>query len=129
MLSPHNVPDGCGSIQAELYYSDKYRPLDRPIEDLIQPTIDDLTRCGLLRPDDRILVQAGDAVAVRERDLRSRSPGGDSRRCTAISTKIGVLVCGRYGEWGYHWTDESFISGEQAAQRALDRVTSRGVPA
>src|SRR6185369_6065013 len=26
MLSPHNVPEGCGSVQAEVYFSAKYRP-------------------------------------------------------------------------------------------------------
>jgi len=35
--------------------------------------------------------------------------------------EIGINYCGRYGDWGYMWTDESFISGENAAQRALDR--------
>ena len=30
-----------------------------------------------------------------------------------------IAYCGRYGDWGYLWTDESFISGERAAERAL----------
>ena len=34
---------------------------------------------------------------------------------------IGIAYCGRYGDWGYMWTDESFISGERAAQSALSR--------
>jgi hypothetical protein len=32
---------------------------------------------------------------------------------------IGIAYCGRYGDWGYMWTDESFISGERAAESAL----------
>ena len=55
MLSPRTVPDGAGSVQAEIYYSAKYRPLDRAAEDFIEPTLRDLERCGLLREDDRIL--------------------------------------------------------------------------
>lgn len=39
-MSPETCPPGCGSIQAECYYSDKYRPLDQKPEDLIQPVID-----------------------------------------------------------------------------------------
>jgi len=35
---------------------------------------------------------------------------------------IGVGYCGRYGDWGYMWTDESFISGEKAAQNVLSRI-------
>ena len=34
MYSPHNVPPGHGSMQAEVYFSDKYRPLDKAPEDL-----------------------------------------------------------------------------------------------
>jgi len=126
MLSPHNVPEGCGSIQAELYYSDKYRPIDRPIDELIQPTIDDLTRCGLLRPDDRILFKQATLSPFANVIFDLDRPAALAI-VRGYLDDIGVLVCGRYGEWGYHWTDESFSSGEQAAQRALDRATSRGV--
>jgi hypothetical protein len=35
---------------------------------------------------------------------------------------VGIGYCGRYGEWGYQWTDESFVSGEKAAQKVLDRI-------
>ena len=35
--------------------------------------------------------------------------------------EIDASCCGRYGEWGYHWTDESFIRGENMAQEILDR--------
>ncbi len=55
LQSPHNVPPGCGSIQAECYYSRKYRPLDRKPEECIEPTIRDLRRIGVLREDDKIL--------------------------------------------------------------------------
>ena len=55
LQSRHNVPPGCGSLQAECYYSKKYRPLDRRPEDCIEPVIADLKRCGVLRETDRIL--------------------------------------------------------------------------
>ena len=51
LQSPHNVPPGCGSIQAECYYSKKYRPLDRTPQACIEPTISDLIRIGVLRDD------------------------------------------------------------------------------
>ncbi len=55
MLSATNVPPGCGSIQAEVYFSSKYRPLTQAPEDLIEPVISDLRRSGTLREDDKIL--------------------------------------------------------------------------
>ena len=35
---------------------------------------------------------------------------------------IGIAYCGRYGDWGYMWTDESFISGERAATDRAERA-------
>ena len=35
---------------------------------------------------------------------------------------LGISYCGRYGDWGYLWTDESFKSGENAAQNVLNRL-------
>ena len=49
----------------------------------------------------------------------------DLERAAAVETvhgyldDVGVAYCGRYGDWGYMWTDESFISGERAAETAL----------
>lgn len=127
MQSPHNVPPGAGSIQAEVYYSKKYRPLDRPPQECIQPVIADLRRCGLVREDDEILFQEARVVPYANVIF-------DLDRTAALATVQGYLneceifSCGRYGEWGYHWTDESFMSGENAAQKVLDRVGSRSVP-
>jgi hypothetical protein len=39
-----------------------------------------------------------------------------------------VSYCGRYGDWAYLWTDESFLSGERAAEKALGRL-SQSTPA
>ena len=33
---------------------------------------------------------------------------------------VGVAYCGRYGDWAYIWTDESFISGERAANMVMN---------
>ncbi len=121
MLSPRNVPPGAGSIQAEVYFSDKYKPLSGSPQDLIDPVIRDLHRCGLLRDDDRILFS-------NARLLRYANIIFDLDRAAAVKTvhgyldDLGIAYCGRYGDWGYMWTDESFKSGEQAADRALSAV-------
>ena len=38
---------------------------------------------------------------------------------------VGIAYCGRYGDWAYLWTDESFLSGERAAEKALASVGRR----
>jgi protoporphyrinogen oxidase len=120
MLSATNAPPGTGSIQAELYFSDKYKPLTGSPDDWIDPVITDLRRAGVLREDDHIVFSS--AMLVRYANIIF-----DLDRAAALSTvhgyldDLGIAYCGRYGEWGYLWTDESFKSGENAAQKVLDR--------
>jgi protoporphyrinogen oxidase len=119
MFSRHNVPANAGSIQAELYFSAKYRPLAEPPEAFIQPVIQDLIRCGLLREQDDVLYTGASVVPYANVIF-------DLERSEAVATvhgyldELGIAYCGRYGEWGYHWTDEAFMSGERAARTILE---------
>ena len=121
LQSPNNVPPGCGSIQAECYYSRKYRPLDRSPRDCIEPTITDLRRMGVLRDSDRILFQ--DAMHIHYANVIF-----DLERAAALQIvhgyldDVGIAYCGRYGDWAYIWTDESFMSGENAAEKVLRKL-------
>jgi protoporphyrinogen oxidase len=118
MLAAKNAPAGTGSIQAEVYFSEKYKPLTCSPDDCIEPVIRDLRRCGILREEDKILSKK--AMLLRYANIIF-----DLDRASALKTvhgyldDIGIAYCGRYGDWGYMWTDESFISGERAAERAL----------
>jgi protoporphyrinogen oxidase len=118
MLSATNVPPGCGSIQAEVYFSSKYRPLTKSPEDIIDSVIADLRRTKVLRESDTIVSRHSNLV-------RYANVIFDLDRAKALETvhgylrDIGVDYCGRYGDWGYMWTDESYISGERAAEAAL----------
>jgi protoporphyrinogen oxidase len=119
MLAASNAPAGTGSIQAEVYFSRKYKPFTGSPDDWIEPVIKDLRRCGYLREDDQILDR-------RTMLLPYANIIFDLERAAALKIvhgyldEIGIAYCGRYGEWGYLWTDESFKSGELAAQRALE---------
>jgi protoporphyrinogen oxidase len=124
MLSATNAPPGCGSIQAEVYFSSKYRPLQQTTDSIIDQVIADLQRCKVLREEDRILFRG--AITVEYANVIF-----DLDRAKALETvhgyldDIGIHYCGRYGDWGYMWTDESFISGERAAEAALSAVGSK----
>jgi protoporphyrinogen oxidase len=119
MQSSNNVPDGAGSIQAEIYYSNKYRPLDRQPQSFIGPVIRDLKRCRIIQESDKILFSDARMVPYANVifDLeRPRALSGIKK----YLEDIGIFSCGRYGLWGYHWTDESFISGENAAKQIIE---------
>ena len=123
LLSATNVPPGCGSIQAEVYFSSKYRPLTQSPENIVDQVIADMYRSGTLREGDEIISRHAKVVAFANVIF-------DLERTAALETvhgylkDIGIDYCGRYGDWGYMWTDESYISGERAAQSALSRATS-----
>jgi len=78
----------------------------------------------VLHAGERILLQ--DAVFVPYANIIF-----DHDRPKALETvrgflqDVGIETCGRYGEWAYFWTDDSFKSGEAAAERALARAESR----
>lgn len=120
MLSATNAPPGCGSIQAEVYFSSKYRPLTQSPEELIDQVIADLRRTGTLREEDSVVSRHATVV-------RTANVIFDLERAAALEIVHGYLkdvdinYCGRYGDWGYLWTDESYISGERAAESALSR--------
>ncbi|HLZ22626.1 MAG TPA: NAD(P)-binding protein [Ktedonobacterales bacterium] len=121
MFSPNNVPPGHGSIQAEVYFSKKYMPMSGTPESCIEPVIADLRRVGLIREDDEILYK--NATFAKYANIIF-----DHDRPKALATvhgyldEIGVNYCGRYGDWAYLWTDDSFKSGERAAESALARL-------
>ena len=124
LMSPNNVPPGCGSVQAEVYFSKKYLPLSGRPEDFLQPVIRDLKRCGILREEDDIvftdvkLCEYANVIFDHDRTEALRTVHG-------FLDDIAVRHCGRYGDWGYMWTDESYKSGESAATRALGDLGKR----
>ena len=124
MLSPNNAPKGTGSIQAEVYFSDKYRPFTGTPDDWIEPVKADLRRVGLLREDDRVLFSTAMYLPFANIIF-------DHDRASALAIvhgyldDLGISYCGRYGDWGYMWTDESFKSGERAAEATLSKALPR----
>jgi protoporphyrinogen oxidase len=118
MFSSNNAPPGCGTIQAEVYFSDKYRPLTTDPTAFIEPTIADLRRCGFIRAKDAILLQ--DAVVNRYANVIYDHDRSDAVELVhRFLDAVGVNYCGRYGNWDHAWTDEAFISGEETAARVL----------
>ncbi|MGE3141911.1 MAG: NAD(P)/FAD-dependent oxidoreductase [Hyphomonadaceae bacterium] len=112
------VPPGCGSIQAEIYFSEKWKPMTGKPEDWIEPAISDLIRCGLVQDRSEIVhksvIFAPFANVIFDHD---RPAALDAVH--GFLNDVGVAYCGRYGDWGYIWTDQAFMSGERAARVAL----------
>lgn len=114
MFSPKCAPEGCGMIQAEIYFSDKWKPMTGTCEDWIEPTIQDLMRIGYIK-DRSEIIHTSTLYAPYGNVIFDH----DRPKCLKLVhdylKDIGIAYCGRYGDWAYIWTDESFISGERAA--------------
>ncbi len=121
MQAESNTPDGCGSIQAEIYFSKKYKPLKKQPDEFIDRTIKDLTICGLLKEDDDILYREARLIPYAN-VIFDHERAENLALVHQYLDEIGVKYCGRYGLWGYQWTDESFMSGEDAAKQVIKEI-------
>jgi protoporphyrinogen oxidase len=121
MQSQHNVPPGCGAFQIEVYFSKKYQPMTKPQSEYVAAVKNDLLRCGLLREADKIVFENVLHIPYAQ-VIFDLDRAENLKVVHAYLDEVGIHYCGRYGEWAYIWTDESFISGEGAAQRAIDAL-------
>jgi UDP-galactopyranose mutase len=111
-LSKFNTPKGAGVVSAEIAYS-RFRPLNT--ENLFELTVDKLKSAGILRPSDKIIYQ-------NITDLKFAYVIFDKNRQASVNKirsflrKNDIETCGRFGEWGYLWTDQTILSGKRAAE-------------
>jgi protoporphyrinogen oxidase len=119
LLSPHTVPPGHSSIQAEVYFSRKYRPLTEHPDVFIKPVIADLRRCGMIPPTAKVVYQ-GARVIEYANVIYDLERAANLRVVHDYLAEADIHWCGRYGCWDHTWTDEAFMSGEAAAQQVLD---------
>ena len=112
-FAPDNAPPGHSSISCEIAYS-RRRPLDE--DRLVERVIDALRRTGILQNSD-------DIVASDQIDIPYAYVVFDFNREPSLRTihswmeSVGLYPCGRFGEWGYHWSFEAMESGKRVASK------------
>lgn len=111
MKSPDNAPAGCSSLQFEIYnLSSKKRLNPDEIKKNILKKILNMNICS-----------EKDILFTHHKHLPYGNivfdQGMEERRQIVLEyladKKIGT--CGRFGEWDYFWSDQSFISGMNCA--------------
>jgi protoporphyrinogen oxidase len=114
--SPDNVPDGCSSLQFEIYSSRESSQRLTP-DELKADTVRALLKMGIASEQDILFVHHHHVpYANVVFDL-----GMEARRDLVLAwlRAQGVHSAGRFGEWAYLWSNQSFMSGRQAAQLAF----------
>lgn len=109
LKSHDNVPKGCSSLQAEIFFDCKD---DIPSEEMVlQNTITKLIEMGLFEKED-IVVQ----------DIRFEPYANvtfvptiyDDRKIIIDYLKLQGIECiGRFGKWDYKWTHQAFADGKE----------------
>jgi protoporphyrinogen oxidase len=118
MLSPCNAPEGQGSIQLEIYHS-PFRPLPCESSNLPGRVGEELVKLKILASEREILW-------IRHRDIQYANVIFDENRAGALSViypwvkSHDIFLAGRYGEWGYLWSDDATRSGWKAAAQIIN---------
>lgn len=117
--SPANAPQGCSSLQAEIYFSD-YKSLDSMINSseniqdfLLKHTISSFINMGICKEEDIIckdfrIIPYGNVIFTHDMEKHRD-------KVLEYIQSEGILSCGRFGEWDYLWSNQSFLSGKNIA--------------
>ncbi|HZG09358.1 MAG TPA: NAD(P)-binding protein [Allosphingosinicella sp.] len=117
--SPDNAPPGCSSIQFEIYSSVK-NPQRMSAEELKANTVQGLEKMGL--------ATAADIVVLDHRHVTYGNVvfdvGMEDRRDRVRAWVEGRAIhcAGRFGEWGYLWSNQALMSGIAAGRAAFERT-------
>ncbi len=115
-LSSGNAPSGFSSVSCEIAYS-RRKPLMEA--GLLERVIEALRATGILSGSDQIVFQ--DQV-----DIPFAYVVFDEHRAPSLRTihswmeSQDIYPCGRFGEWGYHWSFEAIDSGRRVARQVAN---------
>ncbi|WP_392564223.1 FAD-dependent oxidoreductase [Orbus wheelerorum] len=108
LKSPDNVPEGCSSLQAEVFFDNKAQ---RPSADIVlQNTINKLIEMKIFDENDLIV-----------KDIRFEPyanvtfvPSIYENRKIILDylDTLGITSIGRFGKWEYAWTHQAFADGK-----------------
>ena len=115
LKSPDNVPEGCSSLQAEIFFDCKTQIPSK--ETVLANTIEKLEKMGIFKKDELIVKDIRfekyanitfDKDIYKNRDF-----------VLDYLNKIGIESIGRFGRWEYMWTHQAYADGMTVANKEL----------
>lgn len=122
LKSPDNAPEGCSSLQAEIYFN-KGEKLNISDEQILEQTIQKFKEMGLFKEEDIVV-----------KDIRSEKYANvifdhhiyENRKIVLdFLSENNIISVGRFGEWDYFWSDQSLLSGRNGALKLIDGLNSK----
>lgn len=107
LKSPDNAPEGCSSLQAEIFFANGVKVVDKNI--ILQKTVEKLKEICQFNDSDVVV-----------KDIRFEPYANiiftpeiyESRKVVREWLKAqGIKTIGRFGEWDYLWSHQAFESG------------------
>lgn len=105
LKSPNNAPEGCSSLQMEVYCAENAFTE----HELKERTVGKLIEIGIIKEEDILFTHIGFEAYANVIFDKNIYVCREKVRKYLISQ--GVEPIGRFGEWGYLWSDQSLLSG------------------
>jgi len=105
LKSPDNVPEGCSSLQLEIYCKQN----EYTNEEIIERSIGKLIELDLIKKDDILFTDIrfeNYANVIFDKDIYI-----NRKIVRDYLTSQKIRTIGRFGEWDYLWSDQSLLSG------------------
>lgn len=105
LKSPKNAPEGCSSLQMEVYCAkDAFTE-----HEIKERTVGKLIEMGIVKEEDILFTHIGFEAYANVIFDKNIYVCREKVRKYLISQ--GIEPVGRFGEWGYLWSDQSLLSG------------------
>ena len=115
LKSPDNAPEGCSSLQAEIFFSNRAEV--PPAEDVLKNTIEKLIEMGIFKDEDLVVKDIRFekyANVIFDKDIYK------NREVVLKYLKtIGIESIGRFGKWEYMWTHQAIEDGMKATKEVI----------
>lgn len=114
LKSENNVPHGSSSIQFEIYFS-KNKPLKYGLDRIKEHVLNMLEELDIACKNNVLFIELKEikyANVIFDFDLET-----NRKIIKDYLNHVGILTIGRFGEWDYLWSDQSFLSGKNAADK------------
>ena len=105
LKSPNNAPEGCSSLQMEVYCKEN----DYTEQEILDGTVGKLIELGIINQEDILFTHLG---FEKYANIIFTEPIFEARKTVRDYLRsVGIETIGRFGEWDYLWSDQSLLSG------------------
>lgn len=114
LKSKDNVPKGCSSIQMEIYCSEA----EYSREELYNRSVKKMIDLNIIKESDILFYDI--RFELYANVIFDHNIYVARHKVREYLESVGIYTIGRFGEWGYLWSDQSLLSGLKIAERICE---------